>query len=666
MIRNSDPDGLISHDAAGGGKQHDPCPSRNELAEFLHGVVTRPAEVARMERHLDQCAACSTAAGGLMDESDTIAHMMRYVDHSTPIQASFLKAQARLLARTDLVEGQASADRPLPQCLGQYELLEPIGCGSTGRVFKARHKHLDRTVAVKVLAPRTLPDAECVARFRGEMRAVGRLQHPNIIHASDAAKADGFYFLVMEHCEGLTLSRILEQCGTLSVADACEIVRQTAAGLQAVSEHGIVHRDIKPSNLLLSADGQVKILDLGLAEICEPQRNAQSSAQPAIAHAAGTPEYMAPEQWEPQCGVDIRADIYALGCTLYKMLAGRSPFKTDEVRRTLDLRERHLQAPIPSILDRRPDIPSELEAVLARMLAKRREDRYSSPRRLARAIAPFAKSSRLPTLVRRSLGRLDEDTISDRLTSATTLTISIPARIRIPPRSIAVKLLLVGALALSSVAVAWPIFKPETLDAERANWADGALQVYTRASDARYTVTSVDGRPMLEINSDDLTMVALTEHLPPYPRIQAEFPVLTAKAAGVFFGFQEWHDRDKTYLGCFCLQFGKNEKGPVLMWRSLRWQPGKRDLQQETMGDYQLTAPIGPRIQLDVRVIGPAKIDVLVNGVAPVPIQNLDDDVQFTLATTSGRAGVFSGRGKQVFCDFSARPFHKERLTYAD
>ena len=161
-------------------------------------------------------------------------------------------------------ERSPATDELSPGPLGQYEVLERIGRGGMGTVYKARHPRLKRLVAIKVLPGDRLRDPQAVARFQREMEAVGQLDHPHVVRAHDAGEAKGRHFLVMEYVEGLNLSEVQGRAGQLRIADACEMARQAAEGLRAIDEHSLVHRDIKPSNLILDANGKIKILDLGL------------------------------------------------------------------------------------------------------------------------------------------------------------------------------------------------------------------------------------------------------------------------------------------------------------------------------------------------------------------------------------------------------------------
>jgi serine/threonine protein kinase len=208
-----------------------------------------------------------------------------------------------------------------PGELGEYRLLEKLGEGGMGTVYKARHTELDRIVAIKVMRPGRLTEVEAAARFRREIKLTGRLDHPHLVRALDARTVGDMHFLVTEYVDGLDLQTLSDRLGPLPVADVCELVRQAALGLQCAHEHGLVHRDIKPSNLMLDRRGQLKILDLGLARVV----GAVSASQQVttIGQVMGTPDYIAPEQVGDSRGADIRADIYSLGCTLYLLLVGQ-------------------------------------------------------------------------------------------------------------------------------------------------------------------------------------------------------------------------------------------------------------------------------------------------------------------------------------------------------
>jgi serine/threonine protein kinase len=202
-----------------------------------------------------------------------------------------------------------------------------------GTVFKARHSLMNRVVALKVIRRERLTGPQAVARFHREIRAAALLSHPNIVMALDAAQVGDGHFLVMEYVPGVDLARLLGQRGKLPAGEACDYAYQAALGLQHAHENGMVHRDIKPANLLRADRGHVvKILDMGLARLAGEQMlvgagaGAGNDQLTGTGLAMGTLDYIAPEQIDDAHSVDIRADIYSLGCTLFHLLAGRAPY----------------------------------------------------------------------------------------------------------------------------------------------------------------------------------------------------------------------------------------------------------------------------------------------------------------------------------------------------
>lgn len=295
-----------------------------------------------------------------------------------------------------------------------------------GIVYRALHTELDRVVALKVLAGTRTADEQTVERFKREMKAVGRLDHPNIVRAHDARQIEGIRVLVMEYVDGLDLAELIERLGPLPIADACELIRQAACGLQHAHEHGLVHRDIKPSNLMLDSGwrpetggrreepserlpssrppssslqplASLKILDLGLARFYTGWPGGEEMT--AAGQLIGTPDYMAPEQASDSHAADIRADLYSLGCTLYHLLAGRAPFSGPQYESAFSKVAAHLDESIPPIRQYREEVPDELVTVLERMLAKAPGQRFSDPREVADALSRFTSGSELSELL---------------------------------------------------------------------------------------------------------------------------------------------------------------------------------------------------------------------------------------------------------------------------
>ncbi len=274
--------------------------------------------------------------------------------------------------------------------LGNYVVLDKLGEGGMGVVLKAEHRRMRRVVALKVISAEALKNRGAIQRFEREMQAVAKLEHPNIVAAYDADQAGETHFLVMQFVEGEDLSAIVKRSGPLAVDRAVDCVLQAARGLEFAHQHGVTHRDIKPHNLLLSKEGVVKILDLGLARIEDPTCATQEATLTSTGTVLGTIDYMSPEQAEDTKSADARSDIYSLGCTLFYLLTGRVPFPGDTVMKRLIA---HREAALPSLLEHlaiqsrksQSSIAATLDARLSRldtiirkMIAKNPADRHAS------------------------------------------------------------------------------------------------------------------------------------------------------------------------------------------------------------------------------------------------------------------------------------------------
>jgi serine/threonine protein kinase len=272
-----------------------------------------------------------------------------------------------------------------------YVLLERLGEGGMGQVFKARNWKLDRLVALKVIRKDRLHNADAVRRFHREVRAAAQLNHANVVHAYDCGEAGERHFYVMEYVDGIDLAQLVRRNGPLPAEQACECGRQAALGLQHAYERGLVHRDIKPHNLLLArcSDGKtlIKILDMGLARLEDGSDSLDSGTMTREGIVMGTLDYIAPEQARNAHLADTRADLYSLGCTLYFLLAGQPPFHGSTPTEKLLKHQIDEAAPIASL---RPDVPASLAAVLERLMAKRPEHRYQTPVETASALAAVA------------------------------------------------------------------------------------------------------------------------------------------------------------------------------------------------------------------------------------------------------------------------------------
>lgn len=272
--------------------------------------------------------------------------------------------------------------------LGKYKLLDHIGQGGMGAVLKAEQQPIGRIVAIKVISEMRAKDANALARFRREIQAAAALNHPNVVVAYDADEVNGVHFLVMEYVAGEDLGVVAKRQGRLPVGEACEYMRQAAEGLHHAHERGMVHRDIKPSNLLLTVrDGTpvVKILDMGLARFTES--NADTDEMTQTGQIMGTPDYISPEQARNTKDADIRSDIYSLGCSLFRLVAGKVPFEGANTIEKIMARTLSEAPRVSSVL---PNVPPEFEAVLAKMLARDPANRYQTASEVATALMTFA------------------------------------------------------------------------------------------------------------------------------------------------------------------------------------------------------------------------------------------------------------------------------------
>ena len=387
------------------------CPDRELLLAMSVGQLRGAVRVA-VERHLENCDACLAELQSVDDSSDPLIVELRGPADPATGDEEIFREPTRLdgvdpwfgrADRTGDSPAIATNDRPVPERLGDYRLVEPLGRGGMGIVYRAWHTRLGQVRALKVLRPDRAGDRRAIERFQREITTLGGLEHPNLVRAFDAREEAGIIFLVMEFVEGLDLWRLLERRGPLPVADSCEVVRQAAIGLEhAHRTSGLVHRDVKPSNLMITPDGVVKVLDLGIARIDPAARERLDPLEPPLTDVeerVGTYDYMAPEQWLLSRGADIRTDVYGLGCTLYELLSGRAPYACSEWESRQEKMLAHALVAPPPIRELRPEVPAALAAVLERMLAKSRRDRYATTADVARALEPFTVGHNLASLL---------------------------------------------------------------------------------------------------------------------------------------------------------------------------------------------------------------------------------------------------------------------------
>jgi eukaryotic-like serine/threonine-protein kinase len=268
--------------------------------------------------------------------------------------------------------------------LGKYKLLGLLGTGGMSSVYLAEHVLMQRRVAIKVLPKSRVEDTSYLARFHREARAAAALDHRNIVRAYDVDNEGSIHYIVMEYVDGRDLQHIVQEDGPLSYVAAADYIRQSAEGLAHAHECGLIHRDVKPANMLVDQKNVIKLLDLGLARFTDD--DVGSLTMQFDENVLGTADYLAPEQARDSHGVDARADIYGLGCSLYFLLTGHPPFVGGTLPQRLMM---HQKDPPPSILLDRPDAPPDLVDICMKMLAKNPADRYQSADETAKALVQW-------------------------------------------------------------------------------------------------------------------------------------------------------------------------------------------------------------------------------------------------------------------------------------
>jgi serine/threonine protein kinase len=321
----------------------------------------------------------SLSKSGLMTADEVSLFISRLPEDRRPADARQLIQE--MVRQHKLTKFQAQAvyqGKTRGLVLGNYVVLDKIGEGGMGQVFKARHQRMERVVALKLLPPAAVKSEDTVRRFQREVKAAARLSHPNIVTAYDADEAAGLHFLVMEYVEGTDLASLVQKDGPLSVDRVIGYCLQAARGLEYAHSQNIIHRDIKPSNLFLDKAGTVKILDMGLARIEETTEWTDQTVDGALTREGmvlGTVDYMSPEQGLNTKNADARSDIYSLGCTLYWLLTGQAAYGGDTLMERIVA---HREKPIPSLRQAASGVPHSLDAVFQKMVAKRAEERQQT------------------------------------------------------------------------------------------------------------------------------------------------------------------------------------------------------------------------------------------------------------------------------------------------
>ncbi len=325
------------------------CDETLNLQAFFDGRLETTAHL-RYAKHLRDCQHCraaATALGKLLP--------------SNPLPLEVHPLSTSDISTISTLDMEVHIDQ-----IGPYTLRRLLGRGGMGTVYEARHRELDRLVALKVLSRSLASHEDAVIRFQREMKALGKLNHPNVVRATDAGEANGVRYLAMDLVDGLDLLYVLRTCGPLDVAEVAEIAKQAAHGLSHAHARNIIHRDLKPSNLMVASPGTVQLLDLGLAVVMSA--TGREEDQQLGSTIVGTHDYMAPEQWGEASTVTAKVDVYGLGCVLYHALADQPMFANKSYRSPQDKMRGHLYDSPPPLPGNVP--VSVADFITLRMLAK--------------------------------------------------------------------------------------------------------------------------------------------------------------------------------------------------------------------------------------------------------------------------------------------------------
>jgi formylglycine-generating enzyme required for sulfatase activity/tRNA A-37 threonylcarbamoyl transferase component Bud32 len=391
------------------------CPNSSELLAWLQEPLD-PNLHQHLADHIDTCDSCQTALEQL-DRADErfsvgpdLLEALRSERQPDPLELEPECASAVILAAAALEAHAELSLMPAQQKeteikylealtrQGRYEILEVVGQGGMGVVYKATDRKLNRLVAIKAQPTMKQKDSAAFVRFEREMKTVARLTHPHIVTAHDADQAEGIQFLVMEYIDGQDLKSLVKARGPLSWEEAVRLILQAARGLCYAHEEGIIHRDIKPANLMLDRRGTLKVLDLGLARFELNEERPTELTETGM--VMGTLDYMSPEQAVSPRDVDGRTDIYSLGCSLHYLLTGRPPYQGDTaIQKVLA----HRETAVPSLRAACPGCPVPLAQVFERMVAKRPQERYQNLAQLIADLEAILGATAGPTSVANSV-----------------------------------------------------------------------------------------------------------------------------------------------------------------------------------------------------------------------------------------------------------------------
>lgn len=388
------------------------CPSESGLVAFLSDEVD-PADEAAIARHLESCDACRTRVEEHLDWGDLEPLRERACRESTltfkitPEDTVLNQKLCDLKRKASSSDSSVSTtpdqndddpdgdDLDFPDRIDKYEIGATIGRGGMGTVYLGFDPDLGRECAVKLLTPSRLDDEQAIGRAKREMKAIGKLNHVNVVSVLNAGELeDSRPWIAMEYLRGTDLETLVRSEGKLHPSRAVEMIIAAARGLQHAHKKQLVHRDVKPSNLFLTDEGTIKVLDFGLAHLAHEDLQAGSNLT-KTGYIMGTVDFMSPEQASDIRNADHRSDIYSLGCTFAWLVSGKRVFKGDTITQILFA---HREQPVPTLSEFRSGLPGELNDVFRRMLAKNPDERFQSMEDLIEALTPWTAESAFPGL----------------------------------------------------------------------------------------------------------------------------------------------------------------------------------------------------------------------------------------------------------------------------
>jgi serine/threonine protein kinase len=630
------------------------CPSKHALQAYCRGAVSED-ELVRLAHHLETCASCENLLTHLEPQPDPIADALRRCAKLPVHDDESLLRRLQVNFAEAFPVASAPVSIQLPCRLGKYELLELLGGGGMGVVYRAMQTGLQRIVAVKVLSPRLAEAPSVVQRFHEEIRLVGTLglRQEHLVPAIDAEIAQGRAFLVMEYVDGIDLSRLVRRVGPLSVEAVGEIGYQAAKGLQSLFEFGLVHRDVKPSNLML-ADGLVRLLDFGLAR-CVGDRD-DSTDLTAADQFLGTVDYVAPEQIRDPRRVDTRADIYSLGCTLFYLLTGRAPF-TGRLSREDKCRAHQVEAP-PDIRRIRPDVPQDLADVIMRMLEKDPPARFLRPADVVQSLKSYAGRGQL-----REVARLSPQVAEWRTQVGSTIDLgnAVP-RTQRPSRRLAftVTALILGAALI--IPALWFSIPPATNDQPNppgAKVAEPGTTVVPRtlltadpAANSFFQVN--EGTNRLHMVSDDLQLVKLgtIDRADAVIDISVEVSELKSKfgEAGIFVGHRDSRDHEQSQFQL--IRLGTAPDGEVYSRRTANYFHPKTPNSRSSQGFSSISLTRALRVNtLTLKIVQGNLQQVSWNGQIVEEIAPAQGD-EITGNNAIGAFGIYTDRSVAIFSSY--------------